>query len=111
MYKISSKLLTAILGREVKEGSGRMLITDNILTFAFKDEDFWSDINIYEIMHKGKVWAYGEGFIIESTVGSAVVRSRKSGMQVAIFTTMMSANESQETELVNAACEWVLDND
>ena len=44
---ITSKFLSKALGREVKEGKGRIVINNNLVTFAYIDEDMWSDINIH----------------------------------------------------------------
>ena len=56
--KISKELLSEVLGREVKGGRGYIVVNENNVTFAYADEDMWSDINLYELVHKNlKEWA------------------------------------------------------
>ena len=64
----SKELLSAVLGREVKGRKGRISINDNTITFAYEDEDMWSDMNIYELMHLMKEWALSRGIVLESTI-------------------------------------------
>ena len=52
----SSKLLSSVLGREVKKGTGRSVINDGVLTFAYVNDDIWSDINVDTLTRLTKEW-------------------------------------------------------
>ena len=55
---IPKELLSELLGRTVKGGRGYIVVNENNVTFAYADESMWSDINIYELVHKNlKEWA------------------------------------------------------
>jgi len=65
MALLSKELLGEVLGREVK--SGRIDIYDNTLTFAYENEDMWSDINIYELANLCKEWAFTKNLDITTS--------------------------------------------
>ena len=71
MIKISKEVLSEILEKSIK----RFSVCDNYLYYTRdievqEDEDLiWVDcefkINIYELIHKGKEWAFNKGYIID----------------------------------------------
>jgi len=68
---ISKELLSAVLGKDVKSGNGYIGCFENILTFAYSDEDMWSDINIHELAHMIKEWAKTNDYYISSWISMA----------------------------------------
>lgn len=106
---ITSKLLSEVLGREVKEGKGRIVINDNLVTFAYIDEDMWSDINIHELAFKCKEWAVNEHDIYISTVAG---EDRKSGVfytsSFKFKNIRIDLYECTEPEVIFSSCDHIL---
>jgi len=100
----SKELLSAVLGIEVEGGIERIVLNDNTLTFAYSDEDMWSDINIYELMHMMKEWAISKKVYILSNIsfigGTAITLN---GSEDNLFVA------NTELEAVTIACEWILE--
>ena len=108
----SSKLLSNILGRKVKEGINKIAIVNNLVVFAFEDEDMWSDINIYELAHMCKESAWNEYHCILSTqYKKGLYDNNKS---LALLDTPWDPSNREffeadtESEAVFEAYEWIL---
>ena len=104
---ITPKMLSAVLGREVKEPQQRVCVNDDNVTFAYADEDMWSDINIHELAHKCKEWAYNEGFVIvalKEDEEQYVVEIR-CGWDITDF------RDNTEPEAIFKACQYILDKE
>ena len=110
---ITSKLLSEVLERKVKEGKGRIVINDNIVTFAYIDEDIWSDINIHELAHKCKEWAKKEGYSMQSgtlqTTKSWNIFVSKDFTCVSSETCFSDYKSNTEPEAIFKACKWILE--
>jgi len=119
---LSSKLLSEVLGRKIKEGfnkNDRILIEGNNVTFAYAGEDMWSDINIHELAHKCKEWANKYNFnkvqVVDPQVKLLSYVDRFGGhCRIKLFpaqldATAMSFHEKTEPEAIFKACEWILE--
>lgn len=101
---ISKELLSKVLGNKVKsirlveKYDGKLNKRVNGLHVTF--EGYVENINIHEIAHRCKEWAWQNGYIISSFPTPAywrvVVGSRK------VFIA------DNETEAIFKACEWIL---
>lgn len=67
MSIISKELLGAVLGEEIKDiykiGSNPNF-KNNTLLFSLRGCGDLHDINIHELIHKCKEWAYNQGYMI-----------------------------------------------
>lgn len=105
---ISKKLLSEVLEYEVEWFD----IEDNKLSFrfTFSEEGF---INIYELAHKCKEWAFTKGYYLSSYVDSSV----GAGCEVSNIACLSfdepilyepTEDYLSEPEAIFKACEWIL---
>jgi len=125
---ISKELLGEVLGREVKKDM--ISINQNNVTFAYADEDMWSDINIYELAHKCKEWAKSNLFVymnkgkpLSETRAALDFRTKFNfgiwrGYSCCVvtideryFTIHTTKCFDTETEAIFKACQWVLEKE
>ena len=109
---ISKELLSKVLGYEVKEVLGMLENSANktILSYIFEDASLNEGkriINIYELAHKCKEWAYRRGFLIGSNC--------RQGITVIDINTHTVLNHfdvyiEDFTEFEIKACQWILEN-
>jgi hypothetical protein len=103
---ISKELLSEILGRDVKE------VGRNQNNIWYKFHPGGNEMNIYEVVHKCKEWAFNKGYIIDSafvpkgnfTSSYAIIRDRTQAMD----TYKHRVNADTEAEAVVQDCEWIL---
>lgn len=95
---ISKDLLSEVLTGNVKSFS---IDKNNV----YYDIDHGTSINIYELAHKCKEWAYNKGFDIYSDFNGADVCHIGSNYSVAPFHYNFT-----ELEAIFKACQWILDN-
>ncbi len=104
---INSKLLGEVLGREVKDGTGRIVINDNLVTFAYEGEDMWSDINIYELaFNKCVEWIWEQGYDTNMFRANNIYHVRLWGKNVE--DKRFYSNPHNKHDAVFQACEWIL---
>ena len=109
---INKKLLSEVLGYDVQKYAVRK---NNIIPFqrnkVFKDAlNVRNPINIHELAHMCKEWAYSREYLIDSRV-------TQSGA-CRLFTSPISEKKDvervftakTEPEAIFKACEWILDN-
>lgn len=108
---ISKELLSEVLKLK---GISEIRISDNHIIFRYVDitHDRTFQINIYELAHKCKEWAFSKNYIISSELHSHSAR-------VAIYDddglVLVNNNndciiESTEPEAIFQACQYILDN-
>ncbi len=103
---ITKELLSKVLDREVKDGKSRIVINDNLVTFAYLNEDMWSDINVYELANLCKVWACEEtGYKLKS--GIYIKTSLKIEYNCTDYEEISEFAET-EYEAIFKACNWIL---
>ena len=97
---ISKELLSEVLGEKVEE-IGRIIDTTIL---AFRYSTHWSGINIYELAHKCKGWAYNKDHILTSW-------KDRDCFYCEIDDNVMSfSSENNEPEAIFKACEWIRNN-
>lgn len=116
-YLSSKELLTEILKENVKEvyeiGSNPNF-KDNTLLFNLNGCGELCNINIHELAHKCKEWAYTQGYILFSKI------RLNSSLASCYFDTMGKHDYEDdykndfradtEPEAIFKACQWILDN-
>ena len=105
---ISKELLSVVMGVEIY----KIIILDNYIRYTLMEdyEDIAQDlyeINIFELAHKCKEWAYKQGFLIGSNC--------RNGVTVTDINTHTILNHfdvdfEDFTEFEIKACQWLLDN-
>lgn len=101
----SKELLSEVLG--VKRITD-INLTDNYITykyFAFEYDIFEDKVNIYELMHKMKVWALSKGYRIDSAITDG--RYGECVLSAGIGFSMCFEADT-EFEAVTQACEFIL---
>lgn len=103
---ISKELLSEVLGlKRIDE----IYIEDSVLYFC----ELNNGINIYELAHKCKEWAYKEGFIIDTGFHKYYINQFKAncyGWVSSNINIKQHFNECTEQEAIFKACQWILDN-
>jgi len=107
---ISDALLSKVLGRGVKEGTGRIVINDNLVTFAYVGEDMWTDINIHELAHKCKEWALEQGYVLvtHTLKNSAVCSIEIINNTPPYVHNKELLNAGNEQSVIFLSCEWIM---
>lgn len=71
--------------------------------------DIYEDINIYELAHKCKVWAYEQRYLVESSVMGVAIISRDTGIRDNLLL-QRDRKVMYDPLLDIKACQWILDN-
>ena len=101
---ISKELLNAVLGN-ISE-IYNIKIANNTLFYG--TEGYINEINVYELVHKCKKWAYKEDeWIIESGLDYANLFGRHSCTDDAPIKVF---DGQTEAEAIFKACQWILEN-
>ncbi len=96
---ISEKLLSKILRAPIQEFK---INNEGNIDFVFLGTyDEWKVINIHELAHMCKEWAYNKGIAIDSCFQTAVIHLDKP----------IEIKASTEPEAIFQACEWILDKE
>ena len=94
---ISKELLSEVLGKEVAQDNNIQIATPIV---HYSNITHMSSINIYELAHKCKEWAWDNGYTIKSYKSDedwwAMIRN-------------MYINTTTEPEAIFKACEWILE--
>lgn len=107
---ISKELLGEVLGETIKSFK-----TDSVnVRYQCIVEDGHDDtINIYELAHKCKEWAYNNGFVLTSSYITSELKNLKCPCGIMPkderFETVHITNASTEQEAIFQACQWILD--
>jgi len=111
---ISKELLREVLGYKVEyveecEHRDNIIgIWNNINSTPIKE------LNIYELAHKCKEWAYKQGYILMSTIRTnsslAICEFSKSGKHDYEDELYNNFRAHTEHEAVFLACKWILEN-
>jgi len=107
---ITKELLSEVLNEKITEIKP-IQPTKRLLYFRVMigkyEEIFGADINIYELAHKCKGWAWENGYIIENyfAFGDGICK---------VFNTrwerIYKCIEDTEQEAIFKACQWILEN-
>ena len=99
----SKELLSEVLSKEVEE---ERFIDSNSLTYV--NSGIYEDINIYELVHKCKEWAFDKGFVLKSY--------KKQGAFSGTYHYAIDINDkicewlaNTEYEAIFKACEWIME--
>jgi hypothetical protein len=104
---ISKELLSEVTGMKI--GYIRLEDEERVLAYAsrFPNAEFWNNksINIYELAHKCKEWAFTKGYYLDSG-------KQDDGFRCFIATKEYSTMVKQNTEpeAIFKACEYILEN-
>lgn len=105
---ISKELLSEVLDRKVVEFiEESWLCSSNTIVYILEDDVNEDFINIYELAHKCKEWAYSKGYVIVSMNNFKwcyVNVSNLGGL------TLKEVNSDTEPQAIFKACEWILKN-
>jgi len=104
-----------LLGKVINESILNTHIKGNTLWWQGETVDFHGttggQINIYELAHKCKEWAYSKGYYLHTTMKDSHI-THKLTYKVAIEPTEYAEyakTGNTEPEAVFAACQWILD--
>ena len=105
---ISKKLLNEVLGYELDYVENKS-INSKVWYFEDKQKGFRNCINIYELAHKCKLWAFNEGYsfrveMIGLTTWQILVEDMNDG-STCFAQDFYNSSESQAIFFV---CEWIL---
>ena len=101
------KLLSTVLNKKVKEGIGKITIIDNLVIFAYEGDDFLSDINLYELAHKCKEWAWKQDK--EHITTTINTRKTLTGLYKTCINDDIEWFAKTEPEAIFKACQWILE--
>ena len=99
---ITVKLVSLILGRPIKTAPQRFIIGNNTMTFAFQDEDMWTDLNLDTFGRLCKEWCWDKGYALESYLGCCKVIELPTNKTLKVF----AANIEELPQIIKAT-EWV----
>lgn len=107
---ISKELLESVLGFT----SGNVFIKE----IETKNNDIeylcnvggWTLINIYELAHKCKEWAYNNKYVLDCFSKCIEIRKQNEEDIIYIERGELFDNSSHDISLVFKACQWILDN-
>ena len=105
--EISKELLSIILGEKAYDIK---CVSDNIISF-YTDYDQYEEINIYELAHKCKEWAYRQGFIIDTGFHKNYINQFKANCYGWVSTNIdikKDFNKCTEFEVVIESCQWIV---
>lgn len=116
---ITTELLSAVLGLKVHKVIGLDGSTNQLRYSIYPSKgddpsDYTFPINIYELAHKCKEWAYTQGYIISSGLTPVLGVNRDGWAEVFSSSTPLDGKlhtfkQLSEPEAVFAACQWLLE--
>ena len=101
---ISKKLLESVLDKEIAS----INIEENILNYIEDKVDYF-EINIYELAHKCKEWAYKRGFLYWYENSGLFIKIMYS-CKVDFVIDIGEYKKPFEIDIDFKACQWILDN-
>ena len=101
---ISKELLSNVLNKNVSY----FVVRQNEITYTYDDCD--EDLNIYELAHKCKEWAYANNYNIESDYEGYTRLSTVDTSTIVSKGSITIPFELSEPEAVFNDCQWILDN-
>lgn len=101
---ISKELLSVVLGYEIIDISA--VDIDNDVPFMHKDYTT-AYINIYELAHKCKEWAFNQGYKLASYKHN----QQYNFLCVDMCSLSFQFSGDTEPEAIFKACQWILDNE
>ena len=117
--KISKELLSEVLGYKVVNNV-LLLLEDEVmvkLNFEYFQTKYENDeINVYELQHLCKEWAFSEGYQLEISrywniptyYCKLVIRGGDFCEECGESRAIYELEDLQETDIVVKACEWIL---
>ena len=104
---ISEELLSEVLGIKV-EITGKLSNSNICYTDKYFNDD---DINIHELSHKCKEWAFNKGYTILTYPKRSELINRKSLKVVNIcYNTNFENHKVYNPNMDIELCQWILDN-
>lgn len=111
---ISKELLSEMLGIDVakilaSEWSNDISVYEKNFKYPMTyNASAYITINIYELAHKCKEWAYSQGYEIDSCYSGEYRISKV--MDDSMFYVVLDGSKSNEIEAIEFCCQWILDN-
>lgn len=68
-------------------------------------------INIYELAHKCKEWAYNKGYCILSSFAYTQLENDDEQIMLTFGTRFQDIEVNSEAEAIFKACQWILENE
>ena len=114
---ISKELLSEVLGqvyidatRSIKDENKHFAIGNKHVLLGDKGFNHWNDsINIYELSHKCKEWAYKRGFLYWYENSRLFIKIMYS-CKVVFVLDIGEYKKPFEIDIDFKACQWILDN-
>ena len=110
---ISKELLSEVFNRKVRT----FTIIDNIAYYQYREIYYGGisgiddeEINIYELAHKCKEWAYNQGYVLDCFSKCTEIRKKNEEDILYIERGELFDDSSYDISLVFKACQWILDN-
>ena len=104
---ISKELLTYVLNRHVVSVSENIKIREYGPCISYQGRRFSYDINIHELAHKCKEWAWENGYeLVESLEEAYLIDMRNSN----VASSVLNQNDLTSPERVFKLCQWILEN-
>ncbi len=107
---ISKELLSEVLRIEVIQINNISEIYGIHYEVQTKDEIKLQNINIYELAHKCKLWALGNGYFIESGYDTNGAYCVNRGNSKIFHAWDYEEDDWTESEAIFKACQWISDN-
>jgi len=105
---ISKELLEAVLGYPISNTNPYR--SNNYI--IFRVHSIRQKINIYELAHKCKEWAYKEGHPVTTFMANNITHFRcsKEDYEKRVYEKRVYGEEANEIDGVFEICQWILDN-
>ena len=112
---ISKELLSEVLNdKKILLSKNDLLIGDNVLLFD-NQCNYLVNINIYELSHKCKEWAFDKGYSLESAKRAVLGKDNKMTNAwiccgfTSTYEVLPNFTATTEPEAIFKACEWIME--
>ena len=107
---ISKNIFQEVMKLKLKDGWDDITIKDNKVNYWLPDGEYFipEDINIYELSHKCKVWAFSKGYPFNVYYKNDYFERCEPKYDIDLYNHRKSFCNDTEPEAIFKACEWIL---
>ena len=115
---INKELLSIMLGKDITNIS-EPVVAENNIAYTCTDNSGWDIINIYELAHKCKEWAYKKGYLLKADLSVCEIYPIENGFVLRLLYYIPIIDEDSEgntdypdtePEAIFKACEYIYAN-